>query len=58
MVEVGRSIGANMPKEWKLFEVTHSTSITLESSLGHLGSVIMLDTLINDVDLQRGDLII
>jgi hypothetical protein len=56
LVEVGRSIGSNMPKAWKFFEVTHSTWSTLDSSLGRLRSVGMLATLIADVELQRGDL--
>ena len=57
MVEVGISIGSNMPKAWKFFEVTNSNWSTLEGSLGHLRSVDTLDTLITNVELWRGDLI-
>jgi hypothetical protein len=56
LVEVGRSIGSNVPKAWKFFEVTHSTWSTLDSLLGCLRSVGMLATLITDVELWRGDL--
>ena len=56
LVGVGRSIGVNVPKAWKIFEVTHSTWSTLDGSLGWLRSVGMLATLIADVELQRGDL--
>jgi hypothetical protein len=56
LVEVGISIGANVPKAWKLFEVTHYTWSTLDSLLGHLRSEGVLATLIVDVDLWRGDL--
>ena len=56
MVGVGRSIGANVPKAWKLFEVTRSTWNTLDSLLGCLRSVGMLATLITDVELHIGDL--
>jgi hypothetical protein len=56
LVGVGRSIGSNMPKAWKFFEVTHSTWSTLNNSLGRLRSVSVLATLIANVELRRGDL--
>jgi hypothetical protein len=55
LVEVGKSIGSNVPKAWKFFEVNHSTWSTLENSLGHLKSVSVLATLITHVELERGD---
>jgi hypothetical protein len=44
-----------MPKEWKFFEVTFSTLSTLDSSLGCLRSVSVLDTLIIYFELWRVD---
>ena len=54
-LEVRKTIGLNLPKVWKFFEVAHSTLSTLDNSLGHLRSVSELTTLIADVELQRGD---
>jgi hypothetical protein len=56
LLGVSRSIGVNMPKAWKFFEVTHSTWITLDNSLDVLRSEGMLVTLITDVELQTCDL--
>jgi hypothetical protein len=50
------SIGSNVPKAWKFFKVTHSNWSTSDSSMGRLRSVVMLATLIADVELQRGNL--
>jgi hypothetical protein len=55
-IRVGKSIGANVPKAWKFFAVTHSTWSTLDNSLGRLRGVYELATLIIDVELRRGNL--
>jgi hypothetical protein len=51
LVEVARSIGVNVPKALRFFEVTHYTWITLDGSLRRLRIVGMLATLIADVEL-------
>jgi len=56
LVGVDKSIGANVHKAWKFFEVTHSTLSTFGGSLGCLRSVGTMATLIMDVELWRGDL--
>ena len=52
LVEVGRSIGGNMPKACNFFEVTHSTWSIVDDSLGCLRSVGMLATLIKNGELH------